>query len=157
MTSAADGRLYAVVAGSGSDSLTTFQISDNRMVPVDHQIDSRDTRFAHASHVTSVTVGDHSFVLAAGSDSGVNLFTVLPGGRLQHVDAMPGSIETPLRAITSIDAMATPDGIRMWVSTQTAPYLSEFSAAMPNLGVSRGSNALPVSGNSSAATSVAAP
>ncbi|MEW9917980.1 calcium-binding protein [Marimonas sp. MJW-29] len=138
VTSAADGKLYVVVAGAGSDSLTTFQVSPNGMVPVDHLIDSRDTRFADASHVTSVTIGGHNFVLAAGSDSGVNLFSMLPGGRLQHIDAIPGSIETPLRAITSLDAMATPDGIRLWVSTETAPYLAEFSAALPNLGVTMG-------------------
>ena len=141
LTSSADGKLYVVVAGSGSDSLTTFSVENDGMIPVDHLIDSLDTRFADASHVTSVTMGEHNFVLAAGSDSGVNVFTVLPGGRLQHVDAMPGSIDAPLRAITSIDAMATPDGIRMWVSTEAAPYLAEFSVSLPDLGISRGASA----------------
>ncbi len=140
VTTAADGRLYVVVAGSGSDSLSTFQVSPSGMVPVDHMIDSRDTRFAGASHVTSVTLGDQNFVLAAGSDSGVSLFTVLPGGRLQHIDAMPGSAATPLRGVTSIDAMATPDCIRFWVSTEAAPYLSEFSIALPNIGVNLGAS-----------------
>lgn len=141
VTTAADGQLYVVVAGSGSDSLTTFTVSPGGMVPVDHLIDSRDTRFADASHVTSVSLGDQNFVLAAGSDSGVNLFTVLPGGRLQHVDAMPGSADTPLRGITSLDAMATPDGIRMWVSTEAAPYLAEFSVSLPNIGINLGASA----------------
>jgi Ca2+-binding RTX toxin-like protein len=141
VTTAADGKLYVVVAGSGSDSLTTFQVSGNRMVPVDHVIDSLNTRFADSSHVTSVTLSGQNFVLAAGSDSGISLFTVLPGGRLQHIDAMPGSAQTPLRGITSIDAMATPDGIRMWIATETAPYISEFSVSLPNLGVSLSASA----------------
>jgi len=141
VTTASDGRLYVVAAGAGSDSLTTFQVSPGGMVPVDHIIDSRDTRFADASHVTSVTLGGQSFVLAAGSDSGVSLFAMLPGGRLQHVDAMPGSADTPLRGITSIDAMATPDGIRMWVATETAPFVSEFSVDLPNIGVILGAAA----------------
>ena len=141
VTTAADGRLYLVVAGAGTDSLSTFQVSPNGMVPVDHLIDSLDTRFADASHVTSLRIGDHNFVIAAGSDSGISLFTMLPGGRLQHIDSMPGSIATPLRGITSLDAMATPQGIRLWVSTETAPYLSEFSMALPNLGVTRGASA----------------
>lgn len=141
VTSAADGQLYLVVAGSGSDSLSTFSVSANGMVPVDHLVDSLNTRFADASHVTSVTIGQQNFVLAAGSDSGVNLFTVLPGGRLQHIDAMPGSVETPLRGITSLDAMATPDGIRLWVSTEAAPYLAEFSVALPNIGITLGASA----------------
>ena len=141
VTSAADGQLYVVAAGSGSDSLTTFAVSNGGLVPVDHQIDSLNTRFADASHVTSGKVGQHDFVLAAGSDSGVSLFTVLPGGRLQHVDAMPGSLETPLRGITSMDAMATPDGIRLWVSTEAAPYVAEFSVDLPQLGFNIGAMA----------------
>ncbi|NNK16671.1 MAG: hypothetical protein HKP51_07180 [Sulfitobacter sp.] len=141
VTSAADGELYVVVAGSGSDSLSTFSVTANGIVPVDHLIDSGETRFADASHVTSVKIGEQNFVLAAGSDSGISLFTMLPGGRLQHIDAMPGSIETPLTGITSLDAMATPDGIRLWVSTEAAPYLAEFSVAMPNVGINLGASA----------------
>lgn len=136
-TTAADGQLYLVVASSGSDSLSTLKVTSAGLVPTDHLIDSRDTRFADASHVTSVEVEGQTFILAAGSDSGVNVFTMLPGGRLQHVDAMPASAETPLRGITSLDAMATPDGIRFFVSTEAAPYLAEFSIALPNLGISR--------------------
>ncbi len=141
VTSAADGQLYVVVAGSGSDSLSTFSVSPNGMIPVDHLIDGLGTRFADASHVTSVTLDGQNFVLAAGSDSGVSLFTMLPGGRLQHIDAMPGEANTPLRGITSIDAMATPEGIRFWVSTESAPYLSEFSISLPNIGASLGAKA----------------
>ena len=141
VTTAADGGLYVVVAGSGSDSLTTFAVRDSSLVPVDHLIDSRDSRFADASHVTSLSLGGQNFVLAAGSDNGVSLFTMLPGGRLQHIDAMPAALETPLRGITALDAMVTPKGIRFWVSTEAAPYLAEFSIALPNLGVNLGASA----------------
>ena len=141
VTSSSDGKLYVVVAGSGSDSLSTFSVTPQGMVPVDHLIDSLGTRFADASHVTSVTVDGQNFVLAAGSDSGVSMFTVLPGGRLQHIDAMPAEATTPLRGITSIDAMSTPDGLRFWVSTEAAPYLAEFSVALPNLGINLGASA----------------
>ncbi|MDF3415051.1 hypothetical protein HKX54_11345 [Sulfitobacter sp. M57] len=141
VTSAADGKLYVVVAGSGSDSLSTFAVTPQGMVPVDHLIDGLGTRFADASHVTSVTVDGQNFILAAGSDSGVSMFTVLPGGRLQHIDAMPAEAATPLRGITSIDAMAMPDGLRFWVATEAAPYLAEFSVALPNLGINLGASA----------------
>ncbi|MCX7558194.1 calcium-binding protein [Sulfitobacter sp. F26204] len=141
VTTAADGRLYVVVAGSGSDSLSTFSATQQGLVPVDHLVDSLGTRFADASHVTSIALGNQNFVLAAGSDNGINLFTVLPGGRLQHIDAMPAEAHTPLRGITSIDAMATPEGLRFWVATEGAPYLAEFSIALPNLGVNLGASA----------------
>lgn len=136
VTEAADGTLYVVVTASGSGSLSVLEVSDDGrgLAPVDHLIDSLDTRFAHASHVTSITVGGQNFVLAAGNDQGISLLTVLPGGRLQHLDAMAGTAETPLRGITALEAMATPDGIRIWASTEAAPYLSEFTISLPDLG-----------------------
>lgn len=154
VTTAADGRLYVVAASSGSDSLTTFSVSANGMTPVDHLIDGLDTRFADASHVTSVAIGDHSFVLAAGSDSGISVFTMLPGGRLQHIISMAGTAKTPLNGITAIEAIATPDGIRMWVSTEAAPFLAEFSLDLPDLGLNLSGNASDTALNGTASDDI---
>lgn len=142
VTQDAGGTLYVVAAASGSGSLSILEVSpDGRgITPVDHLLDSLDTRFANASHVTSLTVGGQNFVLAAGNDQGISLLTVLPGGRLQHLDAMAGTAETPLRGITAIEAMATPDGIRVWASTEAAPYLSEFIISLPNIGETQFNN-----------------
>ena len=142
VTEAADGTLYVVSAASGSDSLSVLEVSSNgrNLTPVDHLIDSLDTRFSNASHVTSVTVNGQNFILAAGNDQGVSLLTVLPGGRLQHLAAMAASADTPLRGITSLEAMAVPNGIRFWIATEAAPFLSEFSISLPNLGQSRMGN-----------------
>jgi Ca2+-binding RTX toxin-like protein len=136
VTQDANGTLYVIAAASGSGSLSLLEVSadGSTFAPVDHLIDNLDTRFANASHVTSVTVEGHNFVLTAGNDQGISLLTVLPGGRLQHIDAMPASAEAPLRGITALEAMATPDGIRVWASTESAPFLSEFSVTLPNLG-----------------------
>ncbi|MGC1494889.1 MAG: hypothetical protein WA790_03705 [Sulfitobacter sp.] len=138
VATAADGGLYVVVAASGSDSLSVLAVAEDGsgMVPVDHIIDGLDTRFANASHVTSVNISGQDYVLAAGSDSGISLFIMLPGGRLQHVETMAGSINAPLRGITSVEAMAVPGGIRIWVATESAPFLSEFSVSLQNVGVS---------------------
>jgi Ca2+-binding RTX toxin-like protein len=133
VTEAADGTLYVVAAASGSDSLSVLEVSENggTFAPVDHLINSLDTRFSSASHVTSVTLNGQNFILAAGNDQGISL---LPGGRLQHINAMPANADAPLRGITALEAMATPNGIRIWASTETAPYLSEFSVSLPSLG-----------------------
>ncbi|MFT6676845.1 MAG: Ca2+-binding RTX toxin-like protein [Sulfitobacter sp.] len=137
VSSASDGNLYLVSAASGSDSLSVLHVTENGMAPVDQIIDSQNTRFADASHVTSVTVKGQDFVLAAGSDSGLSLFAMLPGGRLQHIQSMEATVNAPLNGITALEAMATPDGIRIWAATEAAPFLSEFTVDMQTLGSSR--------------------
>lgn len=131
-----DGGLFVVIASSGSDSLTVLEISSNGMRPVDHVLDGLDTRFADASHVTGVTVGGQDYILAGGSDAGLSLFLMLPGGRLQHVQTMEATANAPLNGITALEAMATPHGLRIWVSTEGAPFLSEFSIDLPSMGAS---------------------
>ena len=131
-----DGGVFVVVASSGSNSLTVLEVTSNGLHPVDHILDGLDTRFAGANHVTSVTISGQDYILAAGTDAGLSLFAMLPGGRLQHVQTMEGTAQAPLNGITAVEAMATPHGLRIWVSTQAAPYLSEFSVDLPNLGSS---------------------
>jgi Ca2+-binding RTX toxin-like protein len=142
-TVGADGGLYIVVASSGSGSLSVLSIDadGHGMQVVDHVIDTLDTRFDDASHVTTLTVAGQDFVFAAGSDSGLSLFVMLPGGRLQHVETVAGSVETPLHGITGIEAVMTPGGARVFVTTQSAPYLAEFSLSFDNLGVTRQADA----------------
>ena len=128
VTSDANGTPYLIVAASGSSSLSVLEIGANGqdLTPVDHLVDDRSTRFSDVSRVTSVTVDGQSFVVAAGNDQGISLFTILPGGRLQHVAAMAADATSPLRGITALEAIATSNGIRVWVSTYSAPYLTEF-------------------------------
>ncbi|MFC6582518.1 hypothetical protein [Sulfitobacter aestuariivivens] len=139
VASAADGGLYVVVAGSGSGSLSVLAVATNgsTMIPVDHVVDSLDTRFANATEVTSVSISGQDYVLAAGSDAGLSLFVMLPGGRLQHVETFEGTIDAPLNGITALEAMAVPGGIRVWASTEAAPFLSEFSVSLQNIGINR--------------------
>tara|TARA_R110002110_G_scaffold27592_5_gene100042 strand:- start:2602 stop:5376 length:2775 start_codon:yes stop_codon:yes gene_type:complete len=141
VATAVDGGLFVVVASSGSSSLTVLEVTSNGMTPVDHILDDLDTRFANASHITTVTLGGQDYVLAAGSDAGLSLFAMLPGGRLQHIQTMEGTATAPLNGVTSVEAMATPDGLRIWVSTEAAPFLAEFSVDFQNLGVSQAADA----------------
>ncbi|MEM6371431.1 MAG: calcium-binding protein [Pseudomonadota bacterium] len=135
----ADGGLFVVVTASGSGSLTVLAIDEDGagMEIVDHVLDTLDTRFDDASYVTSVTINGQDYVVAAGSDSGLSLFVVLNGGRLQHVETVAGSIDSPLNNISNIEAVATDNGTRLFVSTQSAPFLVEYELTHDNLGETR--------------------
>ena len=65
------GVSYAVVAGTESSSLSVFRIlPDGRLYPVDHVVDGLGTRFAGATAITGLQVGDRAYLIAGGSDDG---------------------------------------------------------------------------------------
>jgi len=83
------GRTYAVVAGQGTDSLSVIEIlADGRLKAVDHVLDSLETRFADTTALAVGVLGGRAYVAAGGSDDGVSLFELLPGGRLLHLDTL---------------------------------------------------------------------
>ena len=139
VTSGADGKLYVVVAGSGSDSLSVLSVAANGSgaTVVDHLFDTRDTRFADATHVESFTVDGRDFILAAGSDSGLSLFSMLPGGRLHHEGSFEATVDAPLNGLTSLEVMVEPGGLRIWAATEAAPFLSEISLSLANIGTTQ--------------------
>ena len=49
---------------------------------------------------------------------------------------MEAAAEAPLNGITALSVLATPQGLRIWVSTEGAPYLSEFSVSLATMGAS---------------------
>lgn len=123
-----DGALYVVVTGSGSGSLSVLAIDADGagMRMTDHVLDTLDTRFANASYVSTVAINGQDYVVAAGTDSGISLFVMLGGGRLQHIETIAGSAQSPLNNISGIEAVETGAGARLFVTTQSAPFLVEY-------------------------------
>ncbi|QFT94722.1 Bifunctional hemolysin/adenylate cyclase precursor [Roseovarius sp. THAF9] len=138
---AADGVSYAVVAASGSSSLTVLAIEGNSLRPVEHVVDSLDTRFDDADHLAIMEIAGQPFIVAAGSDRGLTVMSLLPGGQLLEVATIPASLETPLNGISALDAVVVGDMARIFVATQWAPYLVEFEFALGNAGLTLAGNA----------------
>ncbi len=84
-----DGEKYVLVAGSGSSSVTVIQLRDDGfLIPVDQVNDTLETGFDDITQLETFSLGERVFVLAAGGDQGVTLMTMLPGGRLVHLDTL---------------------------------------------------------------------
>ena len=132
-----DGVTYVVMAASGSSSLTVMTIEGNALVPVDHVIDTLDTRFNEASQLEVMEIGGQPYVVAAGSDQGLTVFSLMPGGQLLEVATVAASLDTPLNGITDIEVVVTGAGARIFVATQGAPYLVEFVFELENPGTTR--------------------
>lgn len=126
---------YLVLASSGSSSLSVLHLGDDGSLSLtDHVIDSRDTRFAGAGFLDVIDVAGQNLVLAAGTDGGLSAFLLLPGGRLHHLASFEGTLDVPLNGITAIAALPMPDGARLWVATESAPFLAELTLRFDALG-----------------------
>lgn len=97
------GLTYLLVAGTVSSSLSVVAIGPTGAMRVtDHVVDMLDTRFHGASALATATIGDRVFVIVGGSDGGVTLMTLLPGGRLL---ATGQQLQLPGLALDNITAM----------------------------------------------------
>ena len=101
------GRYYAIVAARGSSSLSVIEVAaDGTLILRDHLLDSTETRFGTAAHVAVAARGDQVFVAAAGSEPGLSLFQLLPGGRLLHLDTLADHAGITLADISALDMLA---------------------------------------------------
>ncbi|MDD8021523.1 MAG: hypothetical protein PHX82_00225, partial [Paracoccaceae bacterium] len=121
------GQGYVILAASGTGSLSVFALqNDGTLVLSDHVLDDANTAFAKVSVLELVELNGHSYLIAAGADAGFSVLELLPNGQLQLVDTITTSSEMPLWGITDIEAVADGGALRLWVSMQSAPYLSEY-------------------------------
>jgi Ca2+-binding RTX toxin-like protein len=93
---AAGGRVFAVVAGQGSDSLSVLRLSSaGTMTPVFHAIDTLHSRFEGVAALAGAEVAGRSYLVAGGGDQGISLLLLLPTGRLMHLAALPWGGQAP--------------------------------------------------------------
>ena len=130
-----DGESYLVLAAAGSSSLSVVKLrADGQMQVVDHIIDSLDTRFGGACVVETVTAGDRTFVLAAGNDDGLSLFTLLPGGRLLLIDTLADGASLLLDNVAAITAAVVGTEVQIFTSSQTEAGICQFRIDLATLG-----------------------
>ena len=126
------GESYAIVAASGSSSLSVVHLgADGSLRVVDHVMDGLNTRFAGASQLETCEIGGKTYIAAAGSDDGVSLFQLLPGGQLLHLDTLADALNTTLHGVSALSLFALNGRLELLVASASEPGLTVFSA---NLG-----------------------
>ncbi|MFM2391330.1 MAG: hypothetical protein RLZZ437_2885 [Pseudomonadota bacterium] len=138
-----NGLTYLVLGATGSSSLTVLRLDANGAVTVvDHVIDTLDTRFDAVQAVASVSVAGRAFVLAGGADDGVNLFALMPDGRLVLVSTVLDAAGLGMTNVTALTAQVTGNGIDIFVAGE--------GSGITRLRVDLGTLALPQFGTSAA-------
>lgn len=107
---------FAILASAGSSSLTVLKIEPNgALVAMDQVVDDKDTRFQGIDQLEVFEVDGRAYVLAAGQDDGISLFTVLPTGNLVHLETLIDDAEMPIAGLA--DMKVSVDGSQVHLFT----------------------------------------
>ncbi len=136
------GRNFLVVASSADQgqggALSVVEIdATGALRPVDHVLDTLATRFGRVQDIAVVTHEGRCYVVAAGGDDGISLFTLMPDGRLLHLDTVADAAGLGLSSISAMTALAGPDGIEILLASQDRPGLTQFTVALDGQGVTQ--------------------
>ncbi|MFC3570659.1 M10 family metallopeptidase C-terminal domain-containing protein [Paracoccus simplex] len=121
------GVTYLVVAGAQSSSLTTMRLTyGGELLPADHVVDERSTRFAGATALETVTMDGRAFVFVGGGDDGISVFTVLPDGKLLHLTTLVDTDDQTLADVSALSAAVIDGRIALFVSSRTESGITQF-------------------------------
>ncbi len=124
------GGPYVLVAGRGSNSLSVFTIDANgAFAAVDHVLDSLQTRFKDIHTLDVRTVGDATYVLAAGGDDGLTVLQLVPGGRLLHLVSLEDRTDIGLSDISAAVLMEQNGRLALAVTSATEAGLTIVDVA----------------------------
>ena len=126
---------WAVMASAGSSSLSVMKVTaKGKLKPVDHAIDTLDTRFAGVTTVDVVKAGGHVLVAAGGADDGVSLFELLPNGRLLHLDTLVHETGLGLANVTALEMRAVSGGVEFFAASGTEAGIATLRLDLADLG-----------------------
>ncbi len=129
------GETLLVIGSTGSASLTVLGVNSYAQPwLIDHVLDDADTRFDDIAVVDTLIVGDFVYVAAGGSDGGVSLFTMLPGGRLVHLSTIADEVTTTLWPLSSLEMFASDNALHLYGGVEFEAGLTRLSYDLSDLG-----------------------
>lgn len=129
------GQTYAVLAASGTSSLSVMEISaSGQLIPTDHVTASTYTRIENLEALDIAMVGPRAFVVAGGANDGVSLFELMPDGRLHHWDAQEDLSAASLQNVTGITAAARANGLDIYASSETEAGITQLRVELGTTG-----------------------
>ncbi|WP_417743880.1 DUF4214 domain-containing protein [Salipiger sp.] len=133
---------YALI-GAGSGHIAVVALApDGAMRVVDLVADDLATRFAGVTALTVMERQGRVYVAAAGSDDGLTLMTLLPGGRLLHLATQADDTATALSNPAALALAAEGTGLAIYAAggvpgDPESDGLSRLHAELGPVGVTR--------------------
>ncbi|KMW59840.1 Alkaline phosphatase [Candidatus Rhodobacter oscarellae] len=129
-----DGAEYLIVSAANTGSLSVLEIGpDGSLTNTDHILGDLSMRLGGVTALEVVTIEGRSFVVAGGGEGGLNLFTLLPGGRLLHLDGYADTGSTALANVQAIALHATASGLEVFASSQSEAGITHMSIGTGNI------------------------
>ncbi len=131
----AGGEDYVLARSSVNSGLTILTVAaDGTLAATDHIVDDLTTRFSAVTALGSLTVNGRCFIAAGGTDGGISLFTLLPGGQLLHLQTLSDSATTSLAAPSAIGMTLVGSEIQVFVASGTETGVTMFRIDLASLG-----------------------
>ena len=118
-----NGQQYMLVGAAGTSSISVLLVADDGSLrAVDQVNDDLNTRFQSISVLETVMVDGRAYVVAGGADDGLSLMTLLPTGRLLHLETIADGLDS---------ALSNPEGLELVVRGDT---ITVFTAGATDSG-----------------------
>lgn len=128
-TVALGGATYAVVAAAGSGTLSVVKLgTDGSLTVVDHIMDDLNLRLTGVAALEIVEAEGAVWIIAGGADNGLDLFRLLPDGRLLAIGSLGDTSDAGLANITSIAARWNDGGLDIYVTSGSEGGITSLRA-----------------------------
>lgn len=129
------GQNYAVLASTGTSTLTVVRINPMGVMFVTDQVmDDRATRFADVVALDMFVAKGRTFVVAAGTDAGVTVLELLPGGQLKPYASFALEAGAGMAAVTAIETRVMVDEVALFLVDARGDRISQFALSLTSLG-----------------------
>lgn len=129
---------YAVLAASGTDSLSVIEIgADGSLNVRDHILDARETRFGGVTSLKIIEAEGKTYVIAGGADDGISVFLLLEGGFLVHRATIEDTVASGLDNVSAIAAAERAAGIDIFVSSSSETGVTQLRFDTGEAGVTK--------------------
>ena len=134
-----EGHTYVVVASMDSSAqgaaLSVMEVSaEGELIAVDQVLDTLNTRFGRVQGLEIIEYQGRAYVIAAGGDDGISLFTMLPDGRLVHLESIENAAGLGLGSISAMTAVLQGDGIEVILASHGQKGLTQFIISLADQG-----------------------
>lgn len=112
------GVTYLVLGAAGSGSLSVMAVgADGALTLRDHILDDLGARFAGITALATVEHNGAAYVIAGGSDDGISVFRLLPGGQLVALAHLADGVDMGLGNVSAIAARGAGAGLDIFVAS----------------------------------------
>lgn len=129
------GDTFVLASSAQAGSLMALRVNDAGVFFVQDVVwDDRNTRFDGVTDMASFTANDRAFVLLGGSDAGLALFEVLPGGTLLHHQSVEQSAAWDIGGVTDLTAHVIGTEVQIFASGANQNGVAQLTFDLRDLG-----------------------